>query len=304
MPRKPNPRNQARNKQIISQYLGGASYEEVAAKAGLTDSGVWAVLSRANIQRNKIALDQNHLTKAVDICRRERRTRRIQKLPKLNGEIRGKVKNVGAFDVVTPESAYWAGLLMADGSIVPHPRGGAQLVLQLTGPDMSHVDKFRTFLQSENSITEIPAGITSQGWTRNRAKRMAVSTSHLIAALSHYGVTKNKTYAAKCGLVASHPDFWRGVIDGDGSIVPKGVMLFGSRELVFHFKKFVKMIYPLAVIAAAPHKNIFAASANGRTAAVILHCLYEHGGPALQRKRQRAIEFSRRFTDHGKSCSQ
>jgi hypothetical protein len=117
---------------------------------------------------------------------------------------------LNAFDQLTP--AYWVGFLFADGS-VSKDRQSKTLSVRVSERDRENLLKLRAFLRSTYSIGTAPAG--NYGGYRSRPLvRLSVSSPQLaerILCLGRYDGPINTT------LVESR-DFWRGVVDGDGSL--------------------------------------------------------------------------------------
>ena len=114
------------------------------------------------------------------------------------------------FSNETPEVAYWAGFLMADGTVT---RNGASFVvsLSLSENDLDHLLKFRDFLGKQDEPGTMPQDM----------RRVAVGSKRLGNDLARWGVVPNKTYV---GIIPSDipnellPHYIRGLIDGDGGI--------------------------------------------------------------------------------------
>lgn len=277
------PRNILTDEQkrlIVEAYLANEKYRVIAQRFGVTDSCTWRVvkMSGAIFDRNIIGRDEIQRVEAF--CRRERVLRpapcEFDPIPDLS---RKKI-NSGAFDVVTPEAAYWVGLLMADGSASP------SLVLQLSAPDDEMVYRFRDFLCSDHAVTILPAGKNRQGWTQARAARIAISSRRISQVLAGHGVTADKTKNGRTPTLAMHPDFWRGVVDGDGTIGPASLVATGSLPLMTQFSEFTCAIYPRSHARPSRHgrSSIYAVQLNGKTARLTAWALYGNDGPAINRK--------------------
>lgn len=188
------------------------------------------------------------------------------------------------FDTVTEESAYWIGFLMADGCI--DDSGGSRVVrLELADVDLGHLLKFKEFLKSDSEI-RTPKN-------RSGGVRIKVGSNRLAEALSKYGVTPRKTYTAKVIGLEDNRDFWRGAVDGDGSIWfgKKGytyIELAGSEDLVRQFGEFVLKRIPVCKAVPMSHGATFVWRTGGRTAEEVVRILYEGCSVALDRKREKA----------------
>jgi hypothetical protein len=61
-----------------------------------------------------------------------------------------------AFDVLTPEAAYWLGIMFTDGFVNRRPSGQDAIGLGLQERDHGHLVKFRDFLGSDHAIVWKP----------------------------------------------------------------------------------------------------------------------------------------------------
>ena len=70
-----------------------------------------------------------------------------------------------AFDVVTPESAYWVGFLMATGSITRAGTRSPAIAVTTADEDRAHLERFRSFVKAMEPITvgtQEPASLGTQ----------------------------------------------------------------------------------------------------------------------------------------------
>lgn len=200
--------------------------------------------------------------------------------------------NESAFDSVSEESAYWIGFLIADGTItVPTPKQPTPSVrLQLAVCDLGHLEKFRAFLGSTHKISQ---GKTSKG---TQAAVLAINSWKLVTALHSFGVVNKKSHTAKVIGLESDRNFWRGAVDGDGSIwlskQGRACLSFcGSRAMVEQFINFVRLHAPACRVSVCRNGPIYKTGLTGRYATKMIDVLYSGCSVALARKQQRAIEF-------------
>lgn len=114
--------------------------------------------------------------------------------------------NESAFDVPSPDRDYWAGFLIADGG-VSDSKGTPVVKLSLQPGDVSHLYKLKKFLETDKQVYlyKYPA--------------LSVRSQKLVDSLALLGVVPRKSLREQAGAsVAMSPHFWRGVVDGDGSI--------------------------------------------------------------------------------------
>lgn len=209
-----------------------------------------------------------------------------------------------AFSVATPEAAYWIGFLMADGCVLDT----GVIALGLAECDLSHVEKFRAFLDCSNPIT---TRTNAKGFKPGaRLSSFRVQTPRLAADLARYGVTPRKSMRERVVDLEDDADFWRGVIDGDGclSFHPEHpgtvqVILCGGEGIVTQFKEFVDRRFPGGYRQVEPRRGIFYHSVGGARAAKLVRLLYDRPGPSLDRKRVIAMAImarrDRRIQDKG-----
>lgn len=114
------------------------------------------------------------------------------------------------FSNETPETAYWAGFLMADGGV--SPQGGSFVTtLSLSSLDQEHLEAFNRFLGRSRPVRPRPNGECV----------VSVGSLRLANDLVRWGVVPNKTYA---GSIPDDippqllPHYTRGLVDGDGGI--------------------------------------------------------------------------------------
>lgn len=218
-----------------------------------------------------------------------------------------------AFSVVTEESAYWAGFLMADGSVTPPKERVTRAVsIQLKADDSGHLQKFADWL---NSDAKVAVSTRVGGYNRKEKNdtrifsyaSVQVSCNRLVEDLETLGIVPRKTYCAVASpLVAMNRDFWRGCMDGDGCIMvwqneassgkriirPK-LKLAGTRALMEQFIAFARMVLPEECKLSIYDKNegnVCTVGIAGKHAIEMTRHLYADCTIALDRKQDRALE--------------
>jgi len=185
------------------------------------------------------------------------------------------------FDNINEESAYWIGMLISDGHV-------DERSFRLTQNDIDHLNKFRKFMK-----TDIPISFYDQ------TPSVRVYRKRLAEKLHEYGLNKsNKTYSAAVNYLMFNRHFWRGVIDGDGSIMNTNrttpeIRLLGPRDLLRQFAIFVKTIFPnepVPRIVKRKNENIYRVSIYGYRALELMKILYEDANVYLDRKYERAMK--------------
>lgn len=118
----------------------------------------------------------------------------------------------------TEEKAYIVGFIVADGCLI---NGALNIVLK--GSDYSHLHKILKAMSSTHPV-KISKVKDKRKNFKNSCERCSVGIGNKIiyAALKTLGLTENKTFTIKPTEGISNEflkDYWRGVIDGDGSII-------------------------------------------------------------------------------------
>lgn len=192
--------------------------------------------------------------------------------------------NHDAFIDVTPNSAYWIGFLMADGCINYRKDSNTVAInLQLAIKDYEHLVKFKSFMEAENPI--------SRSWQNTNfgsfeCCRFSFCSHRVANNLADYGVKPRKTFDAKISLLENNRDFWRGMVDGDGSLVRSthiSLVLFGSLEITKAFAKYCNKMVGCK-ISHRPEKGIFRAALCGGSARAVSELLYKDAETYLDRK--------------------
>lgn len=198
--------------------------------------------------------------------------------------------NETAFDESIPDALYWAGFLMADGCISATERfkgksARAEIHLVQAAVDIGHVEKFRKFLGSTHKITQ----------RKNNAVAFTLNSRRIVNRLVELGIVPRKTWTGEArGAAISSPDFWRGVVDGDGTIRTWKrkdghwtctLSLCGaSKSLLEQFRQFVQLIVPDYSGTVFAHGPIYDIVLGGRNAIPVIRSLWGRGGESLDRK--------------------
>lgn len=165
---------------VLAEYQKGAGTCEIAEKLNVKRWVPWRILSDAGVQLRRKSVYK-------------------------------KKYNQQFFDEYSPESAYWAGFILADGNIT---RNSSLLQMSLSNVDESHLLKFCEAIGLENKLT--PDG---------DCVRMSVSGKHVCQSLAdNFGVYPRKSNV--CVFPEQIPKhlwshFIRGVFDGDGCVTTK-----------------------------------------------------------------------------------
>jgi DNA-binding CsgD family transcriptional regulator len=183
----------------------------------------------------------------------------------------------------TEDKAYWLGFLYADG----HINKRNDIILGLSSTDRNHLYKLAANLESD-----IPIGFSKNG----AVSRLALRSFKMVQDLMKIGMGFNKTYRF---YIKINPDlekhFWRGVVDGDGSIFRNkernrlGFSLVGNKETIESFSKFIYHTIGI-FLEVRPHKSIYQCGTNGIYAFLIADLLYKDSRFYLDRKKNAWVE--------------
>jgi AP2 domain len=212
-----------------------------------------------------------------------------------------------ALDTLTPEAAYWCGVLFSDGCVT-YRRGwrSPQVVLALTAGDRAHVEKLRDFLGAGhlrlNHVPGLPVrGIPCPPGRNYMGKptcRLSVTSSPLAERLLLLG----RYEGSLDWRLAMSRDFWRGMIDGDGHVSLSGgfarVALYGSRRVLEEYAAFVNTFAGPRPLNVHWRGTTHAVVASHRKAERIVGALYEDADLALERKARVAAEIIKRGALH------
>lgn len=137
-----------------------------------------------------------------------------------------------AFEVLTRDSMYWLGFLAADGNVHGH-----NIKVELHPQDVDVLHKFKDFMKSGHQVG---------GSKKGRYVKITFSSPRIAKSLAKFHVTPNKSLTFDpYPYCANNADFWRGMIDGDGTVRIDAdgyfkVILCGSMPCMRAFEKWAK----------------------------------------------------------------
>lgn len=294
---------------LVARYLAGESTPKLAADYGIVPSTARSIIMRHGVQTrsgvgNPRSLDE---TREAELVARYYAGEGTPTLASAFGIATTTVTNIlkrhgvsmrrcgypqipiwhEAFDELTPDAAYWIGFLFADGHVHQRkPEWAPEVIVALAARDRPHIAKLKSFLRSGHAISEGHTTPSADGKKRSTAfVRLAVTSHKLggrLVALGRYEGCVDP------GLAASR-HFWRGLVDGDGSLGIYGearsatFQLVGNRRYLTAFNAFLSK-NGLACRSIGPTKSIFQVSASGASAEPIVDLLYRDAPTSLDRK--------------------
>lgn len=195
-------------------------------------------------------------------------------------EKRGFTLDETKFETVTDDSAYWLGFLLADGNVSKNT-----VTINLKTSDRLHLEKFRDFMGG-NQIISLKKDLRVSGY--------AFGSIKVTKDLAKWNIVPNKSLIAKPHTeLLKNSHFWRGVIDGDGSIHKTSVSLVGTEAVCQGFLDFASEHIPINTkVTPVKGKRLFKVRINtGRKHTVpLMKVLYENAPTFLERKRLLALE--------------
>jgi len=217
-----------------------------------------------------------------------------------------------AFDELTPAACYFIGLLATDGCV--GGAAGARVSIRLTVGDAPIIHALKAFLGTNAKVSISPRRDGSRPQAGIQIRSLA-----LVKRLTELGVgpRKSLTLRIRDGALLASRDFWRGAIDGDGTVriltqkngagrwysYPRIQLVSASEDFILQFSDFLQLHDVRATLGADPSRTpgkdhwIYKCVVNNQADVVRLaRILYEDCGEhALPRKRREAETILREF---------
>lgn len=191
------------------------------------------------------------------------------------------------FDVINDEErAYWLGFISADGCVYD-TKNRYGLSVDLAGVDEPHLERLRCALGSDRPLSHSRVGYC-----------LNVDSQHMAKALISHGVTPRKTFTLKPWAGPAHlmPHYWRGLVDGDGSVKKvKGrhewsLSLTGNRYVIDEYAAWARAVTG-SKASPRPAKSVWTFSVVGSHKPQLLaQALYGDASIYLERKQAVARE--------------
>lgn len=250
--------------EIAQRYAAGEGFQGLTREFGVSPSAIYAALKAASVPVRTRSEGRRKYT-----------------------------RNEAAFDVLTPEALYWLGFLATDGGITSNRGSGGghdQIALKLALKDRDHVLAFRAFISSDAPLVDSKnvVKLKEYQWAMLR-----IPSQKLCSRLEELGITKRKTQTLEVSLdLATSPDFWRGALDGNGSIYVQNPESYrywrvgfsaGSVKFAGQFAEFLTVRSLKFNHRRDGNVSVITISAQEATLKLLSE-LYERPGPVLARK--------------------
>lgn len=198
--------------------------------------------------------------------------------------------NERVFADPTPEAAYWVGFIMSDGCVHHAPGGERRLIVNVSERDTDHLNKLRAFLGTDKPLA-VKDNRYNNTYGTTPTVSLTITSTLLVADLERFGIKPNKTHTAAARELELNRDFWRGVIDGDGSIFRSRsywtLSVCGSLSLMEQFRAYCGLLVSSRA-KVGPSKSIYQFRLQGVMAAPVVAELYRDAVVALDRKAELA----------------
>lgn len=301
----------AQRMDLVQRYVAGQSMTCLSVLFGVSRQAIGGLLRRRGIAvRPQAKLTEAQRMEAIERYNRGQNSTQIAvALGVSDVTILGVLNRRGvavrrrctlrhdALDEITPEGAYWCGFLFADGNV--HRRSPQQqpvLSIAVAERDRDHLVKLRSFLGSTHMISTASKGQHPSYQFRAASARL----SERLCGLGRYE-------GPIAPELADSRHFWRGLVDGDGSLgcypkrqggAPKAQFrLCGERRMLLAFVNFLHTEGTTgANLSVRPHKTIHNVGTTGWTAVRIIELLYSNAPVALDRKADAARLIIRKYS--------
>lgn len=306
--RKGGKANPERDARVLSMYSDGIPTLEIAASLGLHEKSVYNALYRHGVQRDRnVPFTEDERARIVELYRGgmdgpaigrlvDCHSSGVYALLKREGIDRREriaLLNPSYFDEIDmPDKAYWLGFIAADGCVTGMERKNPRLQIKLARRDHDHLVILHRALDAQHAIRD------NEQWSKGKMRpysTLTVYSAEIVNALIGHGITPRKSLTLQPwdGPADLMPHYWRGVIDGDGSITQKGwnvwVSVVGSQPMMCAFAAWAHDACGTNA-TARPDRNRSWVVQVGGTIIVrgLIHALYADAPTALARKRERA----------------
>lgn len=195
-----------------------------------------------------------------------------------------------AFDSLTPGTAYWVGFLMADGCLMSQEHESQTVSVSVKLDDKEHLVKLTEFLAYDGRIL---------GPYQRKEVSLAIRNDHLANGLRHWGMAERKSLNENPHQdLLTRVEFWRGLIDGDGSVssaksndtraLEPVLSLVGGKRTVTAFVEWAKGFTQTPAIPHCDAHGLWRFAIKCAPAVDVIRKLYADCDPALALDRKLA----------------
>lgn len=206
-----------------------------------------------------------------------------------------------SLDNLCPKSAYWIGFISSDGHVRKNSAGSGIISLSLKADDAEHLYKLREFAKAD-----YPIHIRDHK-SHNKIYKICeikFTSNKTFKDLKSYGIVGNKHNRRGIKMLEFNKDFWRGVIDADGSLgidsrSSPWLQIAGPYPIVKQFRSFsLEYVESKAkIIQNNKSKKSYKWQVRGsKLATKLIKLLYNNCSIYLDRKHKRAAEIIKRFS--------
>lgn len=242
---------------LVEEYKSGMSTCTLGEKYNINSAVVYKILKREGIKFRIRSRTKFSTKEQLEIVKSYKNGSTMVHLAKVFSCDRGTIvrvlasqgidirsrkvgcTNENVFESIdTKEKAYWLGFIVADGSVSDNDA----LYLGLKRSDWKHVEKFKKFVGYEGRCY-----FNKGSKLGTPSYSIRIGNTKLCQDLNKYGVVPRKTGSCyKSDLIpkALEKYFWRGVMDGDGTISFKSnnnaliLSLVGDEKIIKSFQKY------------------------------------------------------------------
>ena len=287
--------------------------KQAAKKLNIHESTLRSRMRKMNIQyevsNSKIILDKDEIKLALEIYEKGASLKKtasyfnitdnaLNKNFKMHNIDIAKLNRYGKHTIFTCKkdafkninneaAAYWLGFLLADGYVA---KDGWSLELGLKEEDLNHIIKFKQFLNTNNKLRYKPS---------TKSYIISVSSKDICGDLKRHGVYNNKSLTCLLNEEIMKNEklkwhYFRGFIDGDGSIVQDKKKLIhlsitSNYDLLNQLKALLPEYYKDMKIIKDKRSNACHISLGNKKTLELLEKCYLNSNIYLERKYKKFI---------------
>ncbi len=298
---------------IIKAYSAGLTLPKIEERYSVSEKRIYSIIKKAKLTPRRtpakaVLLTEKHILEIEALLvggatqaqvaekygltnRQLRKVREDNSMPSRhpNSFQRKHIVRENLFKVIDDESAYWLGVLAADGSL----QNPGTISYKISAKDTDLMRQYVQFLELDLSHCYESVQIT-RGKPFEQIQ-MRFHNTEVFNTLNKIGIlpcTKSSHLNINDERLLSSKFFWRGMLDGDGSIGKENlpmVNFVGTRMMCEKLSKFIDRQYAVTGYKIRKvGKHLHSISITGKNAVRVAIGLWSGSGPGLKRKRDRA----------------